>query len=131
MKKIEFFINNVEHVEEKLKLKKGIKKVKINPKSCEKNLKNFVKRIPKYNDIEGIKKIEKETGVILKYYVWYEKYSYYEFSKFGIWPDNSKKCILKDGRKTVDIKANYLDDFDILIFDKKSGIPREELKWDD
>lgn len=129
LKKIEYFINNVEHVEEKLHLRKDIKRVKINLFSEEK-LKKFVKEIPKYNDIEGIKKLEHETGIILKYYVFYEEYSFYEFSKYGIWPDNSKTYIDSNGRKSVDIKANYLDNFDILVVDKKSGIPREELKWD-
>ena len=128
LKKIEYFVNNVEHVEEKLKLKKGIRKVKINTKFCEKKLKEFIKKIPKYNDIERIKELEKETGIILKYYVFYEKYSFYEFSKFGIWPDNSTTYIYPDGSRSIDIKANHLEDYDILIIDKKSGIPEEELK---
>ncbi len=123
MSKIECFVNNVEHVEDKLKLSKKIRKVKINTRLCENNLKEFIKNIPKFDDKTAIEEFEKETGIILKYYVFYEKYSFFEYSKLGIWPDNDKKIILPDGCRTIDIEANYLEDYDILIVDKISNMP--------
>lgn len=119
-RKIEYYVNNVGRVEQKLHLKKDIRKVKITCFS-EKELKEFVKKIPRYNEAEKIKKLEKETGLILKYEVFYDKYGFYEFSKLGIWPDNSKFKI-GDPDIAEKLKINYLENYDILVVDRKSGI---------
>lgn len=122
MKKIEYFVNNVDHVEDKLKLRKDIKRVKINTWFCEDKLKEFVKKIPRFDDKEAIEKLEQETGIILKYYVFYDKYGFYEYTKLGIWPDNDAVCVYPDGRKGIDIHANYLDNFDVLVVDRISNM---------
>lgn len=128
MKRINYFINNVYNVSKKLDLSKDIKRIKINLLSP-KELKDFAKKIPKYNDIEKIKEIENETGIILKYHVHEKNNVFYEFSKFGMSP-LSVKMIKENNEWKPDKDIQYLENFDILVVDKKSKINDDEIKWD-
>ena len=117
---MKIYVNNVENVEDKLKLKKKIKFVRLHSLLCERRLKEVVKKIPKEFNKRTIRKFEEETGIILKYYVFEHSYDFREHTKLGIYPNPSFN--VKDGPIDIDeFMSYYLKDFDILVVinDKK------------
>ena len=71
-------------------------------------------------DVESIKEFEKETGLILKYYIFNNKYDFLEYTHLGVFPDNER--LIKEygiGRYPYDeLMKTHLDNFDILVIDK-------------
>lgn len=117
---MKIYINNVESVEDKLKLKKKIRFVRLRPLLCERRLREVVKKIPKEFDPETIKKFEKDTGLILKYYVFEHVYDFLEHTKLGIYP-NPEFNIKNGSIDMAKFMSYYLKDYDILVVinDKK------------
>ena len=116
---MKFYINNVERVDEKLHLKKKLKRIKLSPLFSESRLKELLKKIPAKYDKETIMEFEKETGIILKYVVYEHFYDFREYTKLGVYPD--PKFNAKDGIDFQEFIKSYLDNFDILVVinDKK------------
>lgn len=111
---MKIYANNVERVEKILHLKKSLKKVKLSPLFSEKNLREFLKKIPYDCDPQTIMKFEKETGIILKYYVFNDKYEFREFTKLGVYP-NPKFNVFKAPIDYQDFIKDYLEDYDVLV----------------
>lgn len=116
MKKYEILINNVERVANYTKLGKEIKSLKMNRTFTNKKLKELAKKVPKKFDKESIKKFERETGLNIKYYVFEDKYTFYEYNRYGIYPDNSK-VVLENG-KYICKMGKSLEYADIVVIDK-------------
>ena len=110
---MKFYINNVESVEEKLHLKKNLKRIKLNPFFCERRLKELLKKIPARYDEKTIMEFEYETGIVLKYIVYEHSYDFREHTKLGTYPD--KKFNVKDGRDFEEFIKSKLDNYDILV----------------
>ena len=127
MKKYQIIINNVDKVTNYVDLYKGIRTIHMNSLFSQKKLKRLAKKVPKKYDKESIKKFEDETGLKLKYYVFYDKYGFFEYTSLGIYPDNNKIITKNDGfrdYKCVDLEYNYLENFDILIIDRVTNIKK-------
>lgn len=122
-------MNNVDKVTDYINLCKDVRTIYMNSPLAQKKLKNLAKRIPKEYDIESIKKFEKETGLILKYYIFDNKYDFLEYTHLGVFPDNER--LIKEygiGRFPYEeLMRTHLDQFDILIIDKISNIKKNYL----
>ena len=114
-------MNNVDKVTDYVDLCKDVRTIYMNSIFAQKDLKRLAKEIPKNYDVESIKKFEKETGLILKYYIFDDnKYDFLEYTHLGVFPDNERlireygigKYPYKEMMKT------HLKNFDILIIDK-------------
>ena len=70
--RLKIYVNNVERVEDKLKLKKKIRFVRLHPLLCERRLRKVVEKIPKEYDPKTIKKFEEDYCDIKKEFE-YEK----------------------------------------------------------
>ena len=102
---MEFVIGNLKCLEQKLHLKEHgeIPTCEI---LKEKEVRKILRKIPKKYDIETIKKFEKETGIVLKYWV-FTPTSFREYTCLGIHP---APC-----NDNQDFSRNYLSNFDILV----------------
>ena len=122
---MKIYINNVESVEDKLKLKKKIKFVRLHPLLCERRLREVVKKIPKEYGPHAIKKFEEETGIVLKYYVYEHKYDFLEHTKLGTYPN--PKFNVHDGHIDIEEFMSYhLDNYDILVIIDNKKLYKED-----
>ena len=117
---MKIYVNNVGNLEDKLKLKKNIKRVRLRKIFSERRLKEFLDKIPNEYDPKTLKEFEEETGIILKYYVFEHSYDFREHTKLGVYP--SPDICLSDG--PIDYKEfikSYLENYDVLVVinDKK------------
>ena len=124
LKKYRIIMNNVDKVTDYVDLCKDVRTIYMNSPLAQKKLKNLAKRVPKEYDIESIKKFEKETGLILKYYIFTNKYDFLEYTHLGVFPDNER--LIKEygiGKYPYEeLMKTHLDQFDILVIDKISNI---------
>lgn len=111
---MKIYVNNVERVTRALNLKKGLKKVRLRPLFSEKRLKIFLKKIPYDCDPYTLRKFEEETGIVLKYYVFNDKYDFREFTKNGVYP-NPKFNVFEGHIDYEEFMSYYLEDYDILV----------------
>ena len=127
MKKYKIIMNNVEKVTDYVDLYKDVRTIYMNSIFAQKKLKDLAKKVPKKFDIESIKKFEKETGLILKYYVFNDKYEFLEYTHLGVFPDNDR--LMRDygiGKYPYkELMRNYLEHFDILVIDKVTKMKKE------
>ena len=129
MQKYEILVNNVERVEHYLEIYQRIRNIKMNSIFAHKMVRKLAKKIPKKYDVESIKKFEEETGLKLKYHVYYHKYGFFEYTSLGIWPYNEVERIDENGKPHYhlkDIKKNHLEYADILIIDQISDMGSTE-----
>ena len=119
-------MNNVEKIAQYTNLYKGVRTIHMNSIFAQKNIKDLAKKIPKKFDVESIKKFEKETGLILKYYVFNDKYEFFEYTHLGIFPNNER--LMKDygiGKYPYEeLMREYLENFDILVIDKVTNLKK-------
>ena len=119
-------MNNVEKITQYTDLYKPVRTIYMNSIFAQKKLKDLAKKIPRKFDVESIKKFEKETGLILKYYVFNDKYEFFEYTHLGIYPDNER--LIRDygiGKYPYEeLMRDYLENFDILIIDKVTNLKR-------
>ncbi len=120
MKKYRVIINNVDKVTDYVYLLKDVRTIYMNSIFAQKKLKRLAKMVPKEYDIESILKFEHETGLILKYYIFSNKYDFLEYTHLGVFPDNER--LIKEygiGKYPYDeLMKTHLDNFDILVIDK-------------
>ncbi len=120
MKKYRVIMNNVDKVTDYVDLLKDVRTIYMNSILAQKKLKRLAKMVPKKYDVESIKEFEKETGLILKYYIFNNKYDFLEYTHLGVFPDNER--LIKEygiGRYPYDeLMKTHLDNFDILVIDK-------------
>ena len=120
MKKYRVIMNNVDKVTDYVNLLKDVRTIYMNSMLAQKKLKRLAKMVPKEYDVESIKEFEKETGLILKYYIFNNKYDFLEYTHLGVFPDNER--LIKEygiGRYPYDeLMKTHLDNFDILVIDK-------------
>lgn len=113
-------MNNVDKVTDYVDLLKDVRTIYMNSILAQKKLKRLAKMVPKKYDVESIKEFEKETGLILKYYIFNNKYDFLEYTHLGVFPDNER--LIKEygiGRYPYDeLMKTHLDNFDILVIDK-------------
>ena len=123
MKKYRIIMNNVDKVTDYVDLYQNVRTIYMNSIFAQKKLKKLAKKIPKEYDIESIKKFEKETGLILKYYIFDNKYDFLEYTHLGVFPDNER--LIKEygiGKYPYEeLMKTHLEQFDILIMDKMSN----------
>ncbi len=127
MKKYQIMVNNVERVTDYVNLYKDIRTVYMNSIFAQKELKKLAKKVPKNFDKESIKAFENETGLILKYWVFYNKYDFFEYTSLGIWPDNEKIANINNGKYVYNsemLKINHIENYDILVIDRITNIKR-------
>ena len=113
-------MNNVDKVTDYVDLCCDVRTIYMNSIVAQKKLKRLAKKVPKKYDVKSIKEFEKETGLILKYYIFENKYDFLEYTNLGVFPDNERlireygigKYPYKEMMKT------HLENFDILIIDK-------------
>lgn len=126
MKNYQIIMNNVEKVTQYANLYRGIRTIHMNSIFAQKKLKELAKKVPKNFDVESIKKFEKETGLILKYYVFNDKYEFFEYTHLGIFPNNER--LMRDygiGKYPYEeLMREYLENFDILVIDKVTNLKR-------
>ena len=120
MKKYRVIMNNVDKVTDYVDLLKDVRTIYMNSIFAQKKLKRLAKKIPKKYDVESILNFEKKTGLILKYYIFNNKYDFLEYTHLGVFPDNER--LIKEygiGKYPYEefIKTK-LDTFDILVIDK-------------
>ncbi len=113
-------MNNVDKVTDYVDLLKDVRTIYMNSTFAQKKLKTLAKKIPKKYDIESILKFEKETGLILKYYIFNNKYDFLEYTHLGVFPDNERLIKEYDIGKYPyeELMKTHLDTFDILVIDK-------------
>ena len=113
-------MNNVDKVTDYVDLLKDVRTIYMNSMLAQKKLKRLAKMVPKEYDVESIKEFEKETGLILKYYIFNNKYDFLEYTHLGVFPDNER--LIKEygiGRYPYEeLMKTHLDNFDILVIDK-------------
>ena len=113
-------MNNVDKVTDYVDLLKDVRTIYMNSMLAQKKLKRLARMIPKEYDVESIKEFEKETGLILKYYIFNNKYDFLEYTHLGVFPDNER--LIKEygiGRYPYDeLMKTHLDNFDIFVIDK-------------
>ena len=113
-------MNNVDKVTDYVDLLKDVRTIYMNSILAQKKLKRLAKMVPKKYDVESIKEFEKETGLILKYYIFNNKYDFLEYTHLGVFPDNER--LIKEygiGRCPYEeLMKTHLDNFDILVIDK-------------
>ena len=129
LKKYRIIMNNVDKVTDYVDLLQDVRTIYMNDMFAQKKLKRLAKKIPKKYDVESILEFEKETGLILKYYVFSNKYDFLEYTHLGVFPDNER--LIKEygiGKYPYEefIKTK-LDAFDILIIDKTNIRKVEKL----
>ena len=119
-------MNNVDKVTDYVNLCQDVRTIYMNNIFAQKKLKKLAKKIPREYDIESIKKFEKETGLILKYYIFDNKYDFLEYTHLGVFPDNER--LIKEygiGKYPYEeLMKTHLDQFDILIIDKISNMKK-------
>lgn len=129
MKKYQVIMNNIDKVTDYVDLLKDVRTIYINSIFAQKKLKRLSKKIPKNYDIESILAFEKETGLILKYYIFNNKYDFLEYTHLGVFPDNER--LIKEygiGRYPYEeLMKTHLDYFDILIIDRVSHLKKKKL----
>ena len=110
----------VDKVTDYVDLLKDVRTIYMNSIFAQKKLKNLAKKVPKDYDKESINKFEKETGLILKYYIFDNKYDFLEYTHLGVFPDNER--LIKEfgiGKYPYEeLMSTHLDQFDILVIDK-------------
>ena len=120
MKKYRVIMNNVDKVTDYVDLLKDVRTIYMNSMLAQKKIKRLAKMVPKKYDVESIKEFEKETGLILKYYIFNNKYDFLEYTHLGVFPDNER--LIKEygiGRYPYEeLMKTHLDNFDILVIDK-------------
>lgn len=129
MKKYRIIMNNVDKVTDYVDLYQDVRTIYMNSIFAQKKLRNLAKKIPKKFDIESIKKFEKETGLILKYYIFSNKYDFLEYTHLGVFPDN-ERMIKEYGIGKFPYKEfikTHLENFDILVIDKTNIKKVEKL----
>lgn len=109
---MKFYVNNVESLEEKLHLRKRLKKIRLSKTFSERRLKDFLKKIPSKFDRDVILSFENETGIILKYLVHETQYDMYEYTSLGIYP-NPEANVFKGNLS--EFNTTFLKDYDILV----------------
>ena len=113
-------MNNVDKVTDYVDLLKDVRTIYMNSMLAQKKIKRLAKMVPKKYDVESIKEFEKETGLILKYYIFNNKYDFLEYTHLGVFPDNER--LIKEygiGRYPYEeLMKTHLDNFDILVIDK-------------
>lgn len=120
LKKYRVIMNNVDKVTDYVDLLKDVRTIYMNSIFAQKKLKELAKRVPKEYDVETIKKFEHETGLILKYYIFNNKYDFLEYTHLGVFPDN-ERLIREYGMGKYPYEEfikTKLENFDILIIDK-------------
>ncbi len=120
MKKYRVIMNNVDKVTDYIDLCKDVRTIYMNSIFAQKNLRILAKKVPKKYDVESIKQFEKETGLILKYYIFDNKYDFLEYTHLGVFPDN-ERLIREYGIGKYpyeEMMKTHLENFDILIIDK-------------
>lgn len=126
MKNYQIIMNNVEKVTEYVDLHKKVKTIYMNNIFAQKKLKELAKKVPKEFDVESIERFEKETGLILKYYIFNDKYEFFEYTHLGIFPNNDR--LIKEfgiGKYPYDeLMRDHLENFDILVIDKITNLKR-------
>ena len=111
---MKIYVNNVDNVERKLRLRKKIKFVRLIPLFCERRLREVVKKIPKEYDPETLKKFEEDTGIVLKYFVYEHSYDGREHTKLG--PNPHPDFRVTGGSMSLEEFLSYeLKDYDILV----------------
>lgn len=122
-------MNNYDKVTDYVDLYKDVRTIYMNSIFAQKKLRKLAKKVPKEFDVESIKKFEKETGLILKYYVFDNKYDFIEYTHLGIFPDNER--LIEEygvGRYPYEqLMATHLDNFDILVIDRISHLKKKKL----
>lgn len=98
-----FFIYDAESLKRKLHLEVN-EDISVDDLLKERKVKELLKKIPNKYDINTIKEFEKETGIVLKYWV-FTKISFYEYTKLGVHPTSVGKRF----------NENFLEEFDILV----------------
>lgn len=120
-------MNNVDKVTDCVDLLKDVRTIYMNSIFAQKKLKRLAKKIPKKYDIESILEFEKETGLILKYYIFNNKYDFLEYTHLGVFPDNER--LIKEygiGKYPYEeLMKTHLENFDILVIDK-TNIEKEK-----
>lgn len=129
MKKYRIIMNNVDKVTDYVDLYQDVRTIYMNSTFAQKKLKDLAKKVPKKFDVESIKEFEKETGLILKYYVFDNKYDFLEYTHLGVFPDNER--LIQEygiGRFPYgELMKTHLENFDILVIDKTNIKKVEKL----
>ena len=119
-------MNNVDKVTDYVNLIKDVRTIYMNNLFAQKKLKKLAKKVPKEFDIASIEAFEKETGLILKYYIFNNKYDFLEYSHLGVFPDNER--LIKEygiGKYPYEeLMKTHLEHFDILVMDKKTYLKK-------
>ncbi len=126
LKKYRVIMNNVDKVTDYVDLVQDVRTIYMNSIFAQKKLKKLAQKIPRKYDIASIKKFEKETGLILKYYIFTNKYDFLEYTHLGVFPDNER--LIKEygiGKYPYEeLMKTHLEQFDILIIDKISKMKK-------
>ena len=130
MKKYRIVMNNVDRVTDYVDLYRDVRTIYMNSVLAQKKLRKLAKKVPRSFDVESIKKFEEETGLILKYYVFDNKYDFLEYTHLGVFPDNER--LIKEyglGKYPYEeFISTHLDQFDILVLDKLTNIKKGSQK---
>ncbi len=129
MKKYRIIMNNVDKVTDYIDLCQDVRTIYMNSIFAQNKLKNLAKKVPKKFDVESIKKFEKETGLILKYYIFDNKYDFLEYTHLGVFPDN-ERLIREYGIGKYpyeELMKTHLENFDILVIDKMNIKSRKNI----
>ena len=129
MKKYRIIMNNVDKVTDCIDLCQDVRTIYMNSIFAQNKLKNLAKKVPKKFDVESIKKFEKETGLILKYYIFDNKYDFLEYTHLGVFPDN-ERLIREYGIGKYpyeELMKTHLENFDILVIDKMNIKSRKNI----
>ena len=115
----------MEHVADFLGMNEWeIKKVRLNCLFSKKKIRELVKKIPREFDKVSISKFYEETGLRIKYYMFADQFSFIEYDRMGVHPDNDKWEMVQNGQMTVEEFNSHpeyiqaIEEADIIVIDK-------------
>lgn len=104
MKKNQIFAVNVQKVLEysECEIEKA-GRIQMNNIFSNPKFKKLSKKIPKdYADKEAINKFYQETGLVVQYCVFSDQFSFLEYDRMGVHPDNDKWMMVGNGEMSIE-----------------------------